>query len=69
MQASSDTETFWDPDLEEAANQVIDFMLENFSQLDIDRDILIRLYGILTINAFEIPNAGEASLASVYATG
>ena len=29
----------------------------------------MRLYWILTINAFEIPNAGEASLASVYATG
>ena len=51
------------------ANQVIDFMLDNFAHLDIDRDVLLRLYGILTINAFEIPNAGEASLASVYATG
>ena len=29
-----------------------------------------RLYGILTINAFEIPNASsEANLASIYATG
>ena len=69
MQASSDTETFWDPDLEAVANQVIDFMLETFAHLDLDRDVLVRLYGILTINAFEIPNAGEASLASVYATG
>ena len=35
LQASSDTEM--DPDLEAVANQVIDFMLENFAHLDLDR--------------------------------
>ena len=41
--------------------------MDNFK--DLDRDLLLRLYGILTINAFEIPNTGEACLASIYATG
>ena len=35
LQASSDTEM--DPDLESVANQVIDFKLENFAHLDLDR--------------------------------
>ena len=70
LQASSETEeNLWDPDLEALAVYVIDKMLENFAHLELDKDLLTRLYGILTINAFEIPNAGEASLCSVYATG
>ena len=69
LQSNNEDENLWDSDLEEAAKHTIEIMLEHFSYLDIDRDLLHRLYGILTINAFEIPNAGEANLASVYATG
>ena len=47
----------------------MDIIEEHFTHIENDCDILLQIYGILNINAFEIPNAGEASLASVYATG
>ena len=50
--------------------QVIQIMLDNFP--DYDEELLNRLYGIITINAFEIPSCGfgeEANLAAIYATG
>ena len=54
---------FKDPDLEATANNTVQVMEDNFSShLETNRDILFRLYGILTINAFEIPNAGEGNL-------
>lgn len=66
-QLQSDFEDHLDSDLEEAMNHTLHTMLLHFQQ---DRDTLLRLYGILTINAFEIPNAtSEANLASIYATG
>lgn len=57
-------------EFETVMNQVLDCLMDNFAHLDLDRAILSRLYGVLMINAFEIPNvSGEASVAAVYATG
>ena len=58
LQSSADDD-LKDPDLDEARNHIIALIEDNFAHLDTDNDMLARLYGILNINAFEIPNAGE----------
>ena len=61
LQAFSDEDSFKDSDLEDVTNYVVDLFEEHFAHIETDRDILLRLYGILTINAFEIPNSGEGT--------
>jgi len=68
LQASSE-EDIQDPDLLETTNNVMDIIEEHFTHIENDCDILLQIYGILNINAFEIPNAGEGSLQAIYATG
>jgi hypothetical protein len=69
LQSSPEDDELVDPDLEEAAESAADIFADNFAHLEADRETIIRIYGILTINSFEIPNTGVASLAAVYATG
>ena len=69
LQAFSDA---FDEDLEAVAGLVVETILEHFaSNLNVDGDTLHQLFGILTINAFEIPNcnSGEGNLAAIFATG
>ena len=44
-------------------------LLKAAKYVENDCDVLLQIYGILNINAFEIPNAGEGSLQAIYATG
>ena len=66
---ASSEEDIQDPDLLETTNNVMDIIEEHFTHVENDCDVLLQIYGILNINAFEIPNAGEGSLQAIYATG
>ena len=57
-------------DIEEALEEVVEVFESKFQTLDgVDKETVERIFGILTINSFEIPNTGEATLQAIFATG
>ena len=45
-----------DPEIEARSFKVADFVVAEFSDLVVDRDLVLKILGILDVNSFEIPS-------------